>query len=96
MSIDTCGSTYDTEIGVYTLSPSGDLQLQASNDDNGFCPGANTQSRVIFTFEAGVQYFIVVEGFNTAAFGEFGLNIAALPSPSPPPPPLPSMLPGTH
>ena len=59
VSIDTCGSSYDTEIGVYTLE-SGSLVLQEENDDSTFCSAGVTQSRVIFIFEAGVEYFIVV------------------------------------
>ena len=59
MSIDTCGSDYDTEIGVYTLE-NGVLVLQITNDDSGFCTEGTLQSRVIFTFETGVEYFIVV------------------------------------
>ena len=89
VSIDTCGSNYDTEIGVYTQSPNGNLQLQANNDDSSFCFGGTTQSRVIFTFAEGVTYFIVVDGFNSGSFGDFNLNIEVLPPPSPPPPPFP-------
>ena len=60
VSIDTCGSAFDTELGVYTLA-SGNLQLQANNDDDSsFCPSGTQQSRLIFTFQAGVQYFVVV------------------------------------
>ena len=59
-SVDTCLSSYDTEIGIYTLSPSGGLMLEVSNDDSSFCPGEITRSRIEFTFEAGVQYFVVV------------------------------------
>ena len=58
VSIDTCGSDFDTEIGVYIELPNGGLLLQANNDDSSFCTGP--QSRVVFTFEAGVQYFVVV------------------------------------
>ena len=92
VSIDTCGSDYDTEIGVYTLV-NGNLQLQANNDDSSFCLGGTTQSRVIFTFEEGVDYFIVVDGFNSGSAGEFNLNIDILPSPSPPSPPPPPLPP---
>ena len=60
VSIDTCGSDFDTEIGVYTLSVEGDLDVLANNDDSPFCIGSDTQSRVVFSFEAGVQYFVVV------------------------------------
>ena len=59
VSIDTCGSSFDTELGVYILA-SGNLVLQANNDDSSFCPGGFSQSRVVFTFEASVEYFIVV------------------------------------
>ena len=88
VSIDTCGSNYDTEVGVFILV-NGNLQLQISNDDTSFCFGGGTQSRVIFTFEAGVEYFIVVDGFGSGSIGDFNLNIEVLPSPSPPPPPFP-------
>ena len=96
VSIDTCGSSYDTEIGVYILVD-GDLELLANNDDSSFCTGGTLQSRVIFSFEAGVTYFIVVDGFNSGSCGSFNLNIDILPSPSPPPPappPFPPFPPG--
>ena len=41
------------------MSPGGGLVLFGAND-NGFCPGASFQSRLVFTFKAGVEYFIVV------------------------------------
>ena len=44
---------------MYTMSPGGGLVLFGAND-NGFCPGASFQSRLVFTFKAGVEYFIVV------------------------------------
>ena len=97
VSIDTCGSDYDTEIGVYTLANC-NLVLQVSNDDSTFCPVGTLQSRVLFTFDAGVEYFIVVDGFDDDEFGDFNLNIEILPPPSPPPPPpppLPPFPPGT-
>lgn len=36
VSVDTCGSSFDTEIGIFTLSPSGDLVLEINNDDSDF------------------------------------------------------------
>ena len=94
VSIDTCGSDYDTVIGVYTLV-NGNLQLQALSDDTSFCPVGTLQSRVIFTFAEGVTYFIVVDGFNLASSGDFNLNIDVLPPPppTPPAPPPPSPFP---
>ncbi len=88
--MDTCGSEFDTELGIFTLSStSGTLIILDNNDDSSFCSGEITQSQITFTFEAGVEYFIVVEGFNDAAFGNYNLNIVALPPPPPPsPPPL--------
>lgn len=60
LSIDTCGSDFNTELGVYTLSAEGDLELEALDSNSGLCPGPSIQSSVVFTFEAGVEYFIVV------------------------------------
>ena len=59
VSIDTCGSSFDTELGVYTLE-SGSLELQENNDNSFFCPAGFFQSQLIFVLEAGVEYFIVV------------------------------------
>ncbi len=58
-AIDSCGSAYDTELGVYTLL-GGELVLLTSNDDTPFCPVGALQSRIVFTFQAGVQYYIVL------------------------------------
>ena len=88
--IDTCGSNFDTLLGVYTGSAVNGLTLVASNDDaqaiGGACSnGAGPlQSKVSFLTTAGTTYRIAVDGFtggtgNGGPEGNFGLNISAAP-----------------
>ena len=71
--IDTCGSSYDTSLAVYTdCSLAGQL---ACNDD--FC---GFQSSVTVPMTAGTTYIIRVGGFGTAS-GDFVLNLAVAPPP---------------
>lgn len=60
VSIDTCGSLFDTEIALFEEFSSGTLLLRASNDDSSFCPGNSTLSQLTFELEANEDYVIVV------------------------------------
>ncbi|MEO0631564.1 MAG: hypothetical protein AAFY46_12695, partial [Planctomycetota bacterium] len=66
-SIDTCGSSFDTEIGFWTRRG----ELAATNDDaeNGPCAG-ELQSFLNFRFPPGVYYFSV-SGFDTFFADDF-------------------------
>lgn len=58
VSIDTCGSEFDTRIGVYDSTVG--LALLASNDDSSFCPGDPTLSQLTIKLLAGKEYLILV------------------------------------
>ena len=66
--IDTCGSSLDTVLAVYTGSSVGSLNEVAS--DNNTC---GQQSRVAFPAAAGATYTVAVDGAGSAA-GTFRLN----------------------
>ena len=68
MSFDTCDSSFDTLLAVYTGAAIGSLQRIAADDD-----GCDTQSRVTFTASAGTVYSIVVDGFERET-GQFRLR----------------------
>ena len=59
ISVDTCGSEFDTLIAVYELI-SGAAFLQLSNDDSSFCPGDPTLSQLTIKLLAGKDYLILV------------------------------------
>ena len=80
VQIDTCGSSLDSVIAVYTGSSVGALTLVASNDD-----ACGYQSRIIFQAAAGAMYTAVVDGFETE-IGPFTLHFAARTLPTHPRP----------
>ncbi|MFN7337880.1 MAG: Ig-like domain-containing protein, partial [bacterium] len=74
MTVDTCGSSYDTMIAVFTGS-CGSLTQVACNDDagaNGPCPNG-LMSYVSFTPTANTTYMIRVSGYNGAT-GSFNVR----------------------
>ena len=75
MSFDTCGSGLDTLLAVYTVDTGGALQAVTSNDDVPDCD--NGGSRVSFPAQAGVTYFIAIDGKNSAQ-GYYGLYFPPL------------------
>jgi lysophospholipase L1-like esterase len=60
--ISTCGSAFDTTLGVYTGTDVAALTPVASNDDSGRC---GTGSGVAFDAVAGTDYAIAVDGSAT-------------------------------
>lgn len=58
---NTCGSSFDTYLAIYTGDSVGALSLIAENDDYSSC-GDNTQSKVCFDVTAGQTYQIQVSG----------------------------------
>ena len=63
---------FDTEILVFTGS-SGNLTFVAAGyDESGF---PDYQAEVTFTAEAGIQYWISVEGYNSGNTGNFQMDI---------------------
>ena len=85
-TFDTHGSTFDTLMSAYILSPTNattfsSLQEQSRNDDDpGFAPTSLIQLGAI----AGRTYQIAVDGYNGAT-GTVQLNWSFLPATSPPP-----------
>jgi hypothetical protein len=70
----TCGSNFDTVLGVYTGTKVGALKRITSNDD--LC---GPQSEVMFTATAGVAYSIVVD---TATFATGTVKLSWGPPPA--------------
>jgi hypothetical protein len=89
VSIDTCGSSFDTLLGVYRGSDPAALQFVASNDDGAGCGDG---SAVVFAAAAGESYRIVVDGWQGQT-GSVALSVAAAPAPAPPPAPPPTPAP---
>ncbi|MCB0638792.1 MAG: proprotein convertase P-domain-containing protein [Lewinella sp.] len=71
----TCGSGYDTRLLVYDGS-CGALSCVTGNDD-----ACGLQSEVTFGTTPGTDYYILVEGFGTAA-GNFDLSISCVAPPA--------------
>jgi Ca2+-binding RTX toxin-like protein len=73
-SFDTCGSSFDTTIGIYQGNAVGSLYLLATGDDDhtGAC---GNDSRVILQGTAGKVYRISVDGYLSAT-GSLVLNWA--------------------
>lgn len=70
VTLDLCGSAYDTSVLVYTGS-SGALTLVAANDDEASCSAGGTRSRVNFTSDGTTTYYIAIEGWNSGNTGAF-------------------------
>ena len=62
ITIETCGSNFDTVLGIYTGTQVNALSEVTSNDDS-----CGTQSSVSFSARAGITYYIAVDGFNGAS-----------------------------
>ncbi|MFN9994151.1 MAG: S8 family serine peptidase [Phycisphaerales bacterium] len=92
ITIDTCGSSFDTVLTVYSGS-CGALTEVACNDDNasvGPCPGGTT-SYISFTPTSGTTYRIRVAGY-AGASGSFNIRATGGNAPSPTAPAAPSNL----
>jgi V8-like Glu-specific endopeptidase len=74
VTIDVCGSDFDTVLGVYTGSAVNALTQVAADDDS--CP-TNLASTVTFTATSGTTYRIAVDGYDysPADTGNVVLNI---------------------
>ena len=68
-SINTAGSNFDTTLAIYRGTSLSQLELIASNDDD----GSTTASQTKFVASAGIEYQIQVDGFN-AQQGTIVLN----------------------
>ena len=83
LDIDTCGSSFDTKIAVYSGTGCADYEtrLIACNDD-ATCPtGPGLQSKLTINIVAGMHYTIRIGGFNNAAgVGQVTLTATATPT----------------
>ena len=68
-----CGSTFDSQIRIFSGSCGVGLVCVAGNDDN-FTACASSASEVEFSAVAGTQYWILVHGWSSAV-GNFTLNL---------------------
>lgn len=75
VTVDTCGSSYDTTLGVYTGQAVNALSTVASNDDS-----CGLRSAVTFFANEGQTYYIAVDGYSDADSDEEG-NIVLRVSP---------------
>lgn len=73
LTIDTCGSGFDTRLAVYSACP-GSGGLIACNDDAAACGAGSTASSVSFSATGGAVYLIRVGG-TAEASGAGVLNI---------------------
>jgi hypothetical protein len=87
-AVTTCGSQFDTLLGVYTGSAVNALTEVASNDEGFRCSsdGSDHQSDLVFHATSGVNYKIAVDGYSagggTADTGNFLLSVSADTTPS--------------
>jgi hypothetical protein len=73
IAVDTFGSDYDTVLSAWT-GPRGALTQVACNDDSG-----GLQSRIAFTAEAGVTYYLLVGTYPESPSGTLVLHGQVLP-----------------
>ena len=84
----TCGSQFDTLLGVYTGTAVNALTEVASNDEGFRCSsdGSDHQSDLVFHATSGVTYKIAVDGYSggggPADTGNFLLSVFAVTTPS--------------
>ena len=77
--VSTFGSSFDTELGIYTGSSVPNLSLVASDDDSGY----TNSSKVIFHAYAGEAYRIAVDGFQGATgIIHLAIRPAGVPAPA--------------
>jgi len=74
VTVNLCGSAYDTSVLVYT-GTSGSLTLVAANDDDASCVSNGLNSKVSFASDGTTTYYITVEGYNVGSVGAFTMNV---------------------
>ncbi|MEE9295992.1 MAG: hypothetical protein V3W34_13650 [Phycisphaerae bacterium] len=75
LTADTCGSTLDTVLSVYSGCPGNEIDELTCNDDSPACGASSSQSQVTLTVTGGTTYYIRVSG-NGSASGAFVLNLS--------------------
>ncbi len=76
VTVDTAGSSFDTQLGVFTGAAVNALTV-VNAGDNDDLPGNNEQ--LSFSATAGTTYYFQVDGFG-AAQGPYNLNLAYTPA----------------
>jgi len=79
LTVNTFGSSYDTLLGAYTGTNVAELQTLGGNND----AGGGLQSQISFAVQAGVNYYIAVDGLGGAT-GDIALNWSFTPGSQPP------------
>jgi len=76
VTLNLCGSGYDTSVLVYTGAP-GALTLVAGNDDDATCGAfpASIRSRVTFESDGLSTYYIAIEGYDPTSVGSFTMDV---------------------
>ncbi len=82
-TFDTLGSSFDTVLAAYSGTSLGNL-VQLASDDDIFSPFFALQSRIVFSANAGTDYYIAIDGWD-GAFGNYVLSWNS-PTNAPPPP----------
>ncbi|WP_179339092.1 T9SS type A sorting domain-containing protein [Winogradskyella ludwigii] len=78
ITIDLCGSSYDSSVLVYT-GTSGNLTLVAANDDGGTANCTlGTRSYLTFPSDGSTTYYITVEGYNFTSVGDYDMTITCV------------------
>jgi hypothetical protein len=86
VTVDTCGTAFDTLLAVYTGSSVGTLTTVAGSDDSDGCAPGSNQSLVAFNVTGGTAYSIAVDGFaGERGFVSLTLEFLEAPPPCPPP-----------
>ncbi|KAI3425087.1 hypothetical protein D9Q98_008465 [Chlorella vulgaris] len=76
VDISTCGSLFDTQL--YLTDDPQDPQAYEGNDDDPSCTSNPKASRLSTTFQSGITYFIVVDGFSGDWLSSQGLYTLTL------------------
>jgi len=74
LQLNTCGSTFDTVVGIYAGSCGSPTLLMCNDDAETACPGDPFTSRLTMPVTNGATYLVRVSGYRYAA-GDFSLNI---------------------
>lgn len=72
VSIDTCGSAFDTFLRVFERCPR-DAGAELERDDDSGC---GTAARLTFSAQAGRPYLVLLEGFGDSAAGAYELRVS--------------------
>ncbi|KAI7837690.1 hypothetical protein COHA_008483 [Chlorella ohadii] len=77
VEVSTCGSLFDTRL--YVFDDPANPQNYVGNDDDPSCTSNGKASRLSTTFQAGVTYYIVVDGYSGGDWldsqGQYSLTI---------------------